>query len=514
MDVHIDSSAIDELFAPFVTEFDAQTNQASPSSYPSLVMDRSPLEACETNVWDELNSIEPLMLDLPMDTNHSSYGGQLSVDYDHFPESLGPKMTAIYEPLYDASSPQVKEGSAYSPRHDQRNRLSTSSARVGRNNNKSKVIRTKCPVFPESSTPLSELTGKSYSCSSLSSKCSTVMSSDGSYPGTFASDPGHCEVSDAARGNSTDDNIQQFIAEVLKPRKKLHLVDQEDEFEKSSSQSPVAFCESPIPSMPPSTTKSALKIEMPIRYVKKITDLDRKILKLQAERAKLLEKGQSKVDDLENSFESRRGSVDFKSSVQVHYYAVGIPELDGACYNEGNLLLTSIGGINNDYKVAVETLCEACNEKKSSDNVSQCLAHMKTLLVGHQSLKLHQMEGGLYQLLVQPNDPQMICHDLSQALAVANKLLKITQQIVGSSTIVENRLKIVIETVCQLVTGCEATCDHLGIIDERKVQIKNVLEGNQIALETALRLWPKSCMSAKNTLQAITNSMHPIYNGM
>lgn len=507
MDV-IDASTIDELFAPLAPEFDAQTNQASPTSYRNLVMDRSPLESCERNVWDDFNSIEPLMLDLQMDTSSTTYNTtQPSMDY--YPESLGPKMTAIYDPLYDATSPQMKEGSAYSPRHDQRSRVAPSS-KSSRNASKySRVVRTKRPVFPESSTPLSEL--KSYSSTSLSSKSSTVLS-DGSYPGTFASDPGHCDISEAGRVNPAEEKqIEQFITEVLKPRKKLY---HEDEFEKSVSLSPVPFCESPGSPLPPSTSKSALKIEMPVRYVKKITDLDRKILKLQAERAKLLEKGQSKVgDDLESSIEGRRGSMDTKSSVQVHYYAVGIPELDGACYNEGNFLLTSIGGINNDYKVAVDNLCEKCNEKKSCENISNCLLHMKTLLVRHQSLRLHQMDGGLYQLLVQPDDPQMICHDLLQALAAANELLKITQQIVGSSTVVENRLKLVIETVCQLVQSCEATCDHLGIIDERKIQIKNVLEGNQIALETALRLWPKSSSMAKNTLQAITNSMHPVCNG-
>ena len=509
MDV-IDSSTIDEIFAPFVSEFDTQTNHGSPS-YHNMVMDKSPMEHCERNVWDELNSIEPLMLDLhEIDANSTTCS---AMDYDQFfPESLGPKMTAIYDPLHETSSPHLKEGSAYSPRREEyRNRMAPPS-KMGRNAGKpSRVVRTKLPVFPESSTPLSELKSFSSTCS-LSSKSSTVMS-DGSYPGTFASDPGHCDVSDATCVNPVEDNqIQQFIAEVLKPRKKLYL-EQDDESEKSVSLSPVALCESPVPPMPSSVSKSALKIEMPSRYVKKITDLDRKILKLQAERAKLLEKGQSKVgDDLESSFEGRRGSIDTKSSVQVQYYAVGIPQLDGACYNEGNFLLGSIGGINNDFRMAIESLCEKCNEKKSSENISNCLLYMKTLLVGHQSLRLHQMDDSLYQLLVQPDNPQMICRDLSEALAAANELLKITQQIVGSSTIVENRLKLVIETVQQLVQSCEATCDHLGIVDEQRAQIKNVLEGNQIALETALRLWPKSSLAAKNTLQAITNSMHPIYN--
>ena len=511
MDV-IDASTIDELFAPLASEFDAQTNQASPVTYRNFVMDRSPLESCERNVWDDLNSIEPLMLDLQMDTTSAGYNTtQTSMDY--LPESLGPKMTAIYDPLYDAGSPGMKEGSAYSPRHEHRSRVAPSSKSARNASKYSRVVRTKHPVFPESSTPLSEL--KAYSSTSLSSKSSTVVSSDGSYPGTFASDPGHCDLSDAGRVNPAEDTqIQQFITEVLKPRKKLNVIEHEGEFEKSSSQSPVPLCESPASPLPPSTSKSALKIEMPIRYVKKITDLDRKILKLQAERAKLLEKGQSKVaDDLEGSFESRHGSIESKSSVQLHYYAVGIPELDGACYNEGNFLLTSIGGINNDYRVAVENVCEKCNEKKTNENISNCLLYMKTLLVGHQCLKLHQVDGGFYQLLVQPEDSQMICSDLSQALAAANELLRITLQIVNSSMVVENRLKLVIETVHQLVQSCEATCDHLGITDERKVQIKNVLEGNQIALETALRLWPKSFSMAKNTLQAITNSMHPICNG-
>lgn len=512
MDV-INANTIDELFAPFASEFDAQTNQASPTTYHNLVMDRSPLESCDGNVWDELSSIEPLMLDLEMDTGSTTYSNTSQPSMDYFPESLGPKMTAIHDPLHDTGTSGMKDGATYSPGHDQRSRYAAAS-KTPRNASKySRIVRTKRPVFPESSTPLSEL--KSYcSSTSLSSSKSSTVVSDSSYPGTFASDPGHCDISDAGHVPPAEDKqIQQFIAEVLKPRKKLNTIDQKEEFEKSSSQSPIPLCESPGSPLPPSTSKSALKVEMPVRYVKKITDLDRKILKLQAERAKLLEKGQSKVaDDLESSTESRHGSFDSKSSVQVHYYAVGIPELDGACYNEGNFLLSSIGGINNDFKVAVESLCEKCNEKRSSENVSNCLVYMKTLLVGHQTLKLHQMDGGLYQLLVQPDDPQMICHDLSQALAAANELLQITQQIVGSSLVVENRLKVVIETVQQLVQSCEATCDHLHIVDERKIQIKNVLEGNQIALETALRLWPKSSSMAKNTLQAITNSMHPIYN--
>ena len=517
MDV-MDTNAIDELFAPFSTvEFvDNQAGMASPS-YPQIVMDNTSTENSPggKDVWDELDAIEPLLLDLPVDTNQATYTSQPTMDYDQFfPESLGPKMTAIYEPLYDVNSPQtIKEGSAYSPRQGDELQAHRPQKAVGRAKHQSqRVVRTKCPIFPESSTPLSEL--KSYSTTSLSStsKSSTVKS-DGSYPGTFASDPGQCDVSDAGYCTSSEDKgaIQQFLNEVLKPRKKLYVANHEDEIEKSASLSPVGRCESPIAAMPPTTTKAALKIEIPVRYVKKITDLDRKILKLQAERAKLLEKGQSKAD-LENSHDNRRGSFETKSSVQIHYYAVGIPELDGACYDEGNLLLSSIGGITNDYRVAINNLCEVCNQKNAGNTITDCLNHMKTLLVGHQILTLHQMDGGLYQLLVQPNNPEMICQDLVQSMVAANELLKITQQIVGSSAVVETRLKLVIETVVQLVQSCEATCNHLGILDERKIQIKNVLEGNQIALETALRLWPKNCLAAKDTLAAITDSMHPMYN--
>jgi len=514
MDV-MDTNAIDELFAPFsAAEFDNQAAMASPS-YPHIVMDKTSADNSPggKDVWDELDAIEPLLLELPVDTNSQAYASQPTMDYDQFfPESLGPKMTAIYEPLYDVNSPQtMKEGSAYSPRQgDQLQAQRSQLPKVGRGKHQSpRVVRTKCPIFPESSTPLSEL--KSYSCTSLSSRSSTVKS-DGSYPSTFASDPGQCDASDAGYCTSSEDKtIQQFLSEVLKPRRKLYVADYEDEIEKSASLSPVGRCESPIAAMPPTTTKAALKIEIPVRYVKKITDLDRKILKLQAERAKLLEKGQSKADFLENSHDNRRGSFETKSSVQIHYYAVGIPELDGACYDEGNLLLSSIGGITNDYRVAINNLCEVCNQK-NANSITDCLNHMKTLLVGHQTLKLHQMDGGLYQLLVQPDNPEMMCQDLVQAMVAANELLKITQQIVGSFAVVETRLKLVIETVIQLVQSCEATCDHLGILDERKVQIRNVLEGNQIALETALRLWPKNCSNAKDTLAAITDSMHPLYS--
>jgi len=517
MDV-MDTNAINELFAPFsTTEFDNQAGMASPS-YPQIVMDNTSTENSPggKDVWDELDAIEPLLLDLPVDTNSpSTYTSQPTMDYDQFfPESLGPKMTAIYEPLYDVNSPQtMKEGSAYSPRQGDELH-SHRPQKVGRAKHQSpRVVRTKCPIFPESSTPLSEL--KSYSSTSLSSasRSSTVKSDGSSYPGTFASDPGQCEASDPGYCTSSEDKtIQQFLKDVLKPRKKLYVADNEDEIEKSASLSPVGRCESPIAAMPPTTTKAALKIEIPVRYVKKITDLDRKILKLQAERAKLLEKGQSKVDYLENSTDNRRGSFETKSSVQIHYYAVGIPELDGACYDEGNLLLSSIGGITNNYRVVINNLYEVCNQKDAGHSITDCLNHMKTLLVGHQTLKLHQMDDGLYQLLVQPDNPEMICQDLAQSMVAANELLKITQQIVGSSAVVETRLKLVIETVIQLVQSCEATCDHLGILDERKIQIKNVLEGNQIALETALRLWPKNCLSAKDTLAAITDSMHPMYN--
>ena len=275
------------------------------------------------------------------------------------------------------------------------------------------------------------------------------------------------------------------------------------------------------PGLLTNTTKSNMEVEMPMKFARKITELDRRILKLQAERSKLLEKAQQNKSDtppainIEEKWPLPVEKVAEKGRVYLYIFPLGIHALDEPLYEEASTLLRHVGGLHYDLQSKIVNLRNMCCKGMSSlPEISTCFAYIKSLLLEHQKLKLTCSITGLYRLDTELHSGEIVPQEFVDSLCTANDVLKSAQHITHTNTHIQTKLQQVQELATQKVMNCDDICQNLGILDrERRTQIRSVLEGNCTAVASAIREWPQYYRVATETIQAITECVHPPSQG-
>ena len=264
---------------------------------------------------------------------------------------------------------------------------------------------------------------------------------------------------------------------------------------------------------------------MPVKFSKKISELDKKIWRLQAERSKLLEKAhQTKsigpMDEVhEGHFDSRILTEKSSEIGKVHLYVfpLGIHAIDEPIYEEANMILRQVGGLFFDYKSAVDNLRSiCCKGMVRLPDISTCFAYIKSLLNENQKLKLVNSIGGLYriQLDLEESAPGqtdgIVPTEFVESLRVANEVMRCAQHITKVYTTVQMQVQQVRQMAAAKFDRYESICQDLGIMDrERRTQIKSVLEGNCTIMASAERVWPQYYQIATETIRTITGCIHP-----
>ena len=283
------------------------------------------------------------------------------------------------------------------------------------------------------------------------------------------------------------------------------------------SSSPGEYLDSLGDPLSDSGTKACMEVEMNIKEVKKIIDLDRKILKLQAERSKLVEKASQNTAKAAESLNEKYGGEMPKPHelVRVHLFfiPVGIHMLDEPVFEEANTLLRRIGGKYVDLERAIATLRHICCKGMAVvPDFSTCFAYIKSLLQETQRLQLTESRG-VYQIELDgggTGSQQLVPQEFNDALAMANRVLHAAQAITHSYHAIQIHLQKVQGMARDRSEACDALCQQIGLTDrDRRGQIQSIMDGNFATLSTAVRVWPQYHRAASETIRAITHCIHP-----
>ena len=429
------------------------------------------------------------------------------------------------------ASPGRSHSNPHSPQDmRQRTLLVPNKARASQQSSKSPrnlIKRATSPVFPDQSTPLSSVSlSRHPSLTSLS--CSSTMSDPFTTVSVAAqSDPGpraatNRELYDyrAECNTAVDSAIHSPSMSLQESPSYL--------FSGSEASSPQLLIKS---------SRTCMELEMPQKYVRKIVDLDRRILKLQAERAKVLEKahqtnpagtgpkavvGRANVDGwLLNDVKETE-----MCSVPLYIFPLGIQEFDDPMYEAANSILRHVGGLYYDLKSSIGSLRNiCCKGVLIRTEISTCFAYIKSLLRNNQKLKLSNSEatdtksyriqvdnetGTLDGNEVLGSIDESQSHEFITALTAANYVLRCAQKVSNSYSSVQTELQQVREMATKTASDFEITCNKQGIVDrERRNQLKSVLEGNCTTLASAQRVWPQYYQVATETIRTITECIHP-----
>ena len=280
---------------------------------------------------------------------------------------------------------------------------------------------------------------------------------------------------------------------------------------------------SPLPQVD-SASRSCLELEMPAKYSKKICDLDKKILKLQAERSKLLEKVHlTKSAGTGPMPHVGRGDIDShwtmmdKSSeigrVLLYIFPLGIREFDEPIYEEANAILRQVGGVYFDLQRALSNLRDiCCKGSVLPPDISTCFAFIRSLLNENQRLKLTELANGIYRIQLDLENGLAdgpLPQEFYVALNAANEVLMSAQHITQSYSTMMMNLQKVRQRAAEKAANFEKICDRLEIVAGERKDIKSVLDGYKTAVASAERVWPQYYQVATNTISTITECIHP-----
>lgn len=364
--------------------------------------------------------------------------------------------------------------------------------------NQRDLIRVSKPVFPTESVPLQEVSRRERPPSvtpSLSSTRSDPFDTLSSRRSVGAiSDPGAYSVKSLPSCDSGTDSVCSAPGGLLRSTGNFS-----ESFAGDFDFAP----------------RHCMEVEMHIRHVRKIIELDKKILKLQAERSRLVERAQQSTARVDSPSEEKRTLMDKPGEIgRVHLFFVpiGIHPIDEPIFEEANSLLRTIGGMYFDLERAIATLRNiCCKGMLVVPDFSTCFAYMKSLLQETQRLQLSNSRG-TYQIHVDlgAGKSQPVPQEFTDALAMANRVLQAAQTITQSYHHIQMQLQRVQGMARDQTQLCDSICQNIGLMDrDRRGQIKAVMDGNYATVTTAVRVWPHYYEAATETIKAITDCIHP-----
>lgn len=374
------------------------------------------------------------------------------------------------------------------------------------------MLRATSPMFPDQSTPLSSLKRQS-SISSITSNRSADQLSTYSFPQSTNSDPSiYSAPTVYSESNLTyDSSLNSPSVNSVgqnSPRFKYSRASSLSPQNSTSGRTSGAGVEG--------SSRSCLELEIPAKYARRISDLDKKILKLQGERSKVLEKVHLTKSALSGLIaDTRCSDMDtwlFSEKLpemgKAHLYIIplGIHELDDSLYDDASKLLREVGGMYLDLQSAINILRGICCKGMFIPaEISTCFAYIKSLLHENRNLKLSNLEG-VYS--IQLDGEEVLSEgappeEFTEALEAANQVLKCAQRITLSYMSVQMELLKMRQIAVEKL-------DKLEPVDrEKRSQIRAVMEGNCTTMASAERVWPQYYQAAAQTIKIITECIHP-----
>lgn len=367
------------------------------------------------------------------------------------------------------------------------------------------MLRATSPMFPDQSTPL-RILKRQPSVSSITSNRSADQVSTFSFPYSTNSDPSYYSIPNACESGLNSPSVGSSTG---------HNSPSIESLSGTASPQRSAGMEG--------SSRSCLELEIPAKYARKINDLDKRILKLQGDRSKILEKiHQTKSASSGLIADVRSSDMDmwlFSEKLpemgKAHLYIIplGIHELDEPLYDDASKLLREVGGMYLDLQTSINILRSICCKGMFVPaEISTCFAYIKSLLHKNHNLKLSNLEG-MYsiQLDMEEMPPEEVLPmEFAEAMSAANQVLKCAQCITAAYVTVQMDLQKMRQVAVGKLDSCNAICQKLDLVDrEKRNYIRTVLEGNCTTMASAERVWPQYYQAATQTIKTITECIHP-----
>ncbi len=344
-----------------------------------------------------------------------------------------------------------------------------------------KPLRPSSPVFPRKSIPLSDVDGPSRSNQCNSPCCMTTDSR------TFPASP-------------------ELIGRLADSFPSLSDSSSKHQSDEAASQ-------------------HCVEVELPSKYARSICELDKGILKLQAERYRVLERVYHiKQSEASLSGFSQHNAAEFSSGLEIpvetskvrlYLCPVGIQELDEPLCDRGNKLLKKIGGLYLDLQVAVMNLKNACHISSSQgtflSDIAICLLSMINLLPKEQKLNLIKSDG-IYTIFIEDqveidsmlnNSPKLL-EPLSNINTVLHCAQRITLSYSSVLTDLDLAKKLADEKMKDIDHNIVVQC---GMPDRATAHA--ILRGNYITVMSVKKLWAQYHQMASDAITEITECIHP-----
>lgn len=456
-----------------------------------------PYNAAEFGVLvSDMSSVGPPPVRLPRLEPPMTIDTTISTN-DNYSSSPGSRGSSFYTGPHSHSTPHSPMNLGDQCQRKQIagfNKTYTYPKRTPKSSSRNMIMRSSSPMFPDQSTPLSNLQ-RQPSVSSITSVWSADQISTYSISTNSTS---NCE----SAANSPSVNS------INSPRFEFALANNPSP---QSSTTVESRCGS----------RSCLEVEVPAKYSRRISDIDKKILKLQADRSKLLEKVyQSDVGLAEDS----RGPDGMHAwlfnekmpmgRAHLYIFPLGIHELDDPLYDEASKLLREVGGLYLDLQTSISIMRRICCKGMFIPaEISTCFAYINSLLHEHRNLKLSNVDG-VYSVTLesdQVTSEEILPTEFTEALTAANQVLKCAQQI----TLSHSSVLVQLQKLRQIAVGKLETWNTtyqklVEIVDrEKRTQIKAILEGNCTTMASAERVWSQYYQAATQTIKTITECIHP-----
>lgn len=249
--------------------------------------------------------------------------------------------------------------------------------------------------------------------------------------------------------------------------------------------------------------------------MQQLKDIESRILKLQAERGRLLKSAEdrSQLSGAQHLCPSQK----YGPSINLYLSSVEqLREIENGLIEEGNSMMFKIGKLYSSLDSAIENTISLCSSGQSSINkLSECFPYINSLLLSEKEtikiLECPNDANGLIQLELcrSPSSPHQqrvtpVPDSLLVVLETLNKIVHNSQLIQVHAREISLALK-TIKCKLQEIRDKGLECSACSL--ETKLNAQAVLEGNLSVISAVQVIWEKTVQYGATTLTTITDSL-------
>ena len=245
--------------------------------------------------------------------------------------------------------------------------------------------------------------------------------------------------------------------------------------------------------------------------MQQLKDIEAKILKLQADRGKLLKQAHDR---------SQLGGAQLcptktgKSSAALNLYLSSVEQLrevENGLIEEGNCLMFKIGRLYSSLDCAIEfcmSLC--CSGHSASNTISDCFPYINSLLSvdsenGTRIKVSEHSDLSFMQLDYSTLNESTSSNSLKLVLDALNKAMHHSQLIQQQGEEISTSIKTLRTKIQDMLDKIDDLCKNTSF--ETKLGIQAVIEGNISVVCAMQQIWDRTLRFGAETLSTITDSL-------